>query len=95
MGLDIQRGCGTGSVAERPILTVVGQFERCPKAWLNEDADESVGMFMDYLWLKRYGILPYEGSKLDQPSRVVHSFDAIEGVMMDIEAKAGGGHGKR
>lgn len=68
-------------------VTKLGQrFDRCPKAWLRDEGCAAQEMLADYSWLKRYGILPCSGGRLDQHPRFLEAVEIIEREMA-LEAK--------
>lgn len=53
-------------------------FDRCPKAWLRDEAKGASEMISDWHWLETHGVMPLGGGKLDQPARFVSAVDVIE-----------------
>ncbi|MEK0431090.1 MAG: hypothetical protein RL139_894 [Gemmatimonadota bacterium] len=67
---------------ERPLDFVhvvpgVGRFDRCPKAWLRDEAAAPSLIISDYNWLKLHGVMPRAGGLLDQDPRFVEGATII------------------
>lgn len=84
-GLFEQRGCQPGGKALVTINTKSGEkFDRCPKAWLNQDVGHLVDLISDHSWLKKYGVMPRPGGKLDQSSRFVDACNIIDSISSGV-----------
>lgn len=88
LGLDVERGCRPGTKAAAPIVTSIGaRFDRCPKASVREEWAELLELYTDYAWLKKYGVLPEPGGKLQQSPRFIAAADIIGSEISKMEAE--------
>ena len=60
------------------------RFDRCPKAWIRDEAREAAQFLEDFAFLDRFGVLPEPGGKLDQDPRFLQSVDVIELARGDV-----------
>lgn len=60
-------------------MTVWGQsFDRCPKAWLRDEAPSARENLEDWGMLQQHGIMLCGGGLLDQPARYVDAMRTID-----------------
>ena len=71
-------------------MTVNGlRFERCPKSWLLDEAQEEAAMVADFLWLREHRTMPVSGGFLDQPPIYIETVRLIEDEIERLRAEAG------
>lgn len=64
------------------------RFDRCPKAWVKDEARSAALVLSDFVFLDKHKIMPDPGGRLDQSPRFLESVDIIEQTRAEIrEAK--------
>ncbi len=56
----------------------VVRLDRCPKAFIRDDAPEAEAQIGDFRWLQRYGVAPREGGRLAQDAAFIDAVDVFE-----------------
>jgi hypothetical protein len=60
-------------------VTTLGQsFDRCPKAWLRDEAPAARGYLDDWSMLQRHGVMLCGGGLLDQPAIYIEAMHEID-----------------
>jgi len=54
-----------------------GRFDRCPKAWLRDDASEEAELIGDVMAFREHHIAPCAGGLLDQPPLWVEAGEEV------------------
>lgn len=62
------------------------RFDRCPKAWVRDDAAGVSSFLDDFVYLDKHGIQPNHGGKLDQSPRFLQAVGIIEAAREGIRA---------
>lgn len=99
-GLDIVRRCGVDPApgSFKHVTKYAQSFDRCPKAWLRDDAPRSREDLDDWRMLRHHGVMLEAGGLLDQPARYVDAVQVIDGelsacraIAQSLTARPGGG----
>jgi hypothetical protein len=61
-------------------------FDRCPHAWLRDEARAEADLVDDVLFYERDGILPHAGGRLDQSPAFVEALTIVREERAGIEA---------
>ncbi len=61
------------------------RFDRCPKAWIRDDAQAESLFLADFVFLENHKILPDPGGRLDQCPRFLEAVDVIQSVKTEIK----------
>ena len=73
-----------GDHREEPRFTIDGiHFHKCVCQYRNP----RLGFYLDLLEKQEKGILPFEGSYLDQPAQIIEILNRLEYVKNDIQAR--------
>lgn len=59
------------------VIPNVGKFERCPKAWLRDEAGAVQQLISDSAWLRQHGVMPRKGGLLSQDPRFIEAHGLI------------------
>ena len=68
-----------------------GRFDRCPKAWLRDDASEEAELIGDVMAFREHHIAPCAGGLLDQPPLWVEALGVVDEQIAKIKGAADGG----
>ena len=64
------------------------RFDRCPKAWIRDEARGASQFLSDFVFLDKYQILPDEGGRLDQCPRFLEAVDIISDTRAGMDDAA-------
>ena len=64
------------------------RFDRCPKAWIRDEARGASQFLSDFVFLDKYQILPNEGGRLDQCPRFLEAVDIISDTRAGMDDAA-------
>ena len=79
--MDKIRGCGVNETAAENFKHVTRnglRFDRCPKAWVRDEAQQESLFLADFVFLDNHKILPNPGGRLDQCPRFLEAVDIIQ-----------------
>ena len=83
---------GCSKPVKRNVFSYNGvDFKKCPANFTNKSISE---LFTAYFNFKN-GLLPFNGSLMDQPYKIIEIFNVIDSYMEHEKQKAKDSHGKR
>jgi hypothetical protein len=84
----VLRNCNGAKESSFKHVTSNGMsFDRCPKSWLRDEAQDQIGILNDWHWLKSHNIPPYSGGRYEQNPLFVESCDIIDGEVSVLQKR--------
>ena len=61
------------------------RFDRCPKAWLRDEAAGAVALIDDWRHYNEHGVMPRAGGRHDQSPRFIDAVETIDDELVRLK----------